>query len=174
VTTGSVRSGSVHPVALEGSLDDLVVTLLMWSVDEVESEKVVHAAAQSVAAGETAEWVVALACLPPDAASNEIADVLDRVPPDLPFAVMPRGNPEAELAAAYAMVRRYVEGRVAERDLVRWMHSVIGHDRVDELELLVVLDDLYDDVEYSSDTTESVDAEVRAEAIRVAGLHPHL
>lgn len=62
--------------------------------------------------------------------------------------------------------------RLAERDLARWAHSVIGHGRSDDLELLVSLDDVYDTVEYTGDTIESVDSRVRAEAQRLVGLHP--
>lgn len=154
------------------TLEDLVETLLRWSVDEVPSAEVVEDATLLVAEGGQAEWVLALACLPPDATADDIEDVLAASPPDLGFALVPRGNPEAVVAAGLAMVRRCVRGQLAERDLARWVHTVIGHDRSPDFELLVVLDDVYDCVEQSTDTKESVDARVRAEADRLVRLHP--
>lgn len=156
------------------TLEDLVETLLRWSVEEVSSAEVVSDATQLAAEGSVAEWVVALACLAPDASANDVEDVLDRAAPEVGFPVAPRGNSEAVLAAALAMVRRCLAGHVAERDLARWMHTVIGHDRSEELELLVVLDDVYDTISYSTDTVATVDARVRAEAERLLELHPHV
>ena len=158
----------------DGAVEDVVETLLRWEVDEVSSAEVVGDAARAVADADVDEWVVALACLPSDASANDIEDVLERVAPDIGFPVVPKGNPEAVLAAAFVMVRRCAAGHIAERDLARWMHTVIGHDRSQELERLVVLDDVYDTVEYSSDTIGSVDAEVRGEVDRLAHLYPHV
>jgi hypothetical protein len=166
-------SGRIDLVTRSSSLDDLVETLLWWSVDHASSTVVVHDAAQAAAEDDVPEWVIALACLPADASAHDIEDVLDRGCPELAFPVVPRGNPEAVLAAALAMIRRFAAGRLAERDLARWTHDVIGHGRSKELERLVSLDDVYDTVKYSGDTIESVDAEVRAEADRLLHLHAH-
>lgn len=155
------------------ALEDLVETLLRWSVEKMSTAEVVSDATQLVAEGSVAEWVVALACLPPDASATDVEDALGRAIPEIDVPVVPRGNPEAVLAAALAMVRRCLMGHVAERDLARWMHTVIGHARSEELEPLVVLDDVYDSARYTSDSTASVDARVRAEAERLAHLHPH-
>lgn len=148
--------------------------LLLWGLDDVSSAEVVNDAALAVADDDVAEWVLALACLPLGASANDIEDVLERNPPDIGFSLVPRGNPEAMLAGALAMVRRCVAGRVAERDLARWAHAVIRHGRSEELEPLVSLHDAYDTAEYTGDTIESVDARVRAEADRLARLHPYV
>ena len=55
---------------------------------------------------------------------------------------------------------------------VSWPFSVVMDG--EELEQLVILDDVYDNAEYSSDTIESVDAQVRAEADRLVHLRPHV
>lgn len=169
-----MSSGRVGSVTRESSVEDLIETLLRWSIHEASSAEVSYDAARSVAEAEDAEWVMALACLLPDASAHDIEEVLERAAPDIGVPVVPRGHPEAVLAAVFAMVRRCVAGHLAERHLARWMHTVIGHDGAKELQLLVVLDDVYDEVEYSSDTIESVDAKVRAEAERLAHLHPRL
>lgn len=154
--------------------DDLLETLLRWGVNEASSADVVSDAARAAAGDDAPQWVVALACLPPDASANDIEDVLEGTPADVGYSLVPRGNPEAVLAGAFAMIRRCLAGHLAERDLARWAHSVIGHGRSDELELLASLDDVYDTVEYTGDTIESVDTRVRAEAQRLAGLHPRV
>jgi hypothetical protein len=154
------------------STDGLVQTLLRWSVDEASSAELVNEATRMVADGDVAEWVMALACLPPDASAIDVENALDVTPPEVGFSVVPRGNAEAVFAAALAMVRRCVRGQLAERDLARWMHAVVGHDCSEDLEPLVVLDDVYDTIEYTSYTNESVDARVRSEADRLDRLHP--
>ena len=147
----------------------LVETLISWSVDAASSTEVVRAAAVAVAEGVDAPWVVGLACLPPVPAANDVEDVLDSSPPDLDVPVLPRGNPEVVLAAAMVLVRRCRAGHMTERDLARWAHDVIGHDRSAELEPLVCLDDSYDIAEYFGDSIEAVDDRVLAEVERLAG-----
>ena len=57
---------------------------------------------------------------------------------------------------------------LGERDLTRWAHDVIGHERSDELEGLVSLDDEYEIAEaIGGDLIERVDAQVRAEVERL-------
>lgn len=153
------------------STEDLIETLLRWSFRDVSSAEVVDYAARVVAEAEVAEWVTALACLPPNASTNDIEDILERTGPDIGVPLVPRGNPEAALAAASVMVQRCAAGKLPERDLARWMHTVIGHESSEELELLVGLDDAYDAVDYSSITVESVDAQVRAEVDRLTDLY---
>lgn len=66
-STGAVWQG----VLVKGPTprDDLLETLLRWGVDEVSSAEVVIDAARAAADDDAPQWVVALACLPPDSPS---------------------------------------------------------------------------------------------------------
>lgn len=146
-------------------------TLFRWSANGASSTEVIADAATAVSVGVDEPWVVALACLTPDASGYDVEDVLTTTPPRLDVPVLPRGNPEALVAAAMAQVRRCSAGQLRERDLARWAHEVIGHGRSDELELLVSLDDSYDTAQYLGEAVESVDAQVRVEVDRLVGRH---
>ncbi len=156
-----------------GGREELVETLLRWSLDEASSTAVVRDAAAAVAQGETAAWILQLACLPLSASVDDVEDALASTPADLGARLVPRGNREAVAAVGLAMVRRCVAGDLAERDLTRWAHAVIGHSRVYEFEGLVSLEHSYDVAECGGGSTEAVDARVRTEAVRLAGhLYP--
>ena len=82
-------------------------------------------------------------------AELEVGDVLEGPP---------------QLGALVVMARRHLEGNVSARDLASWAHTHIRHDGPLECEPLVVLDDMYDTVEYSIYNEEELDRWTTAEA----------
>jgi hypothetical protein len=71
---------------------------------------------------------------------------------------------DVQVAAARAMCRRLLHGEVTPRELVLWAHQTIGHEGAPRLQLLVELDDLYDEIGYIGETVEELDVATLAEA----------
>ena len=79
-----------------------------------------------------------------------------------------RGTAIAQLGAVQAMCRRCLDGSVSPRELARWAHVVVGHSGAPEAQVLVELDDAYDTVGYSEETSDDLDKSVTEEARRLA------
>jgi hypothetical protein len=77
------------------------------------------------------------------------------------------GGHSGLVAAVKALSARALAGRATPRELAFWAHSRCGHDRLPLAERLVLLDDVYDCLEYSDQTVEETDADVLAEARRI-------
>lgn len=72
------------------------------------------------------------------------------------------GSPER--ASLQAMLRRYLQRRIALRDLSSWAHVAIGHEGEGALQPFVELDDIYDDWEYSGFDLGELDRVARTAA----------
>jgi hypothetical protein len=78
-----------------------------------------------------------------------------------------RDTDEARVAAAAAMARETLDGRLPPRELARWAHRAIRHGRAKVLEDLVVLDDVYDTLPYTAEAEADVDGRVLDAAARL-------
>jgi hypothetical protein len=71
-------------------------------------------------------------------------------------------------AALAVMAARVLSDDLDPRSLAAWSHRTFGHDRLPAAERLAELDDVYDTIEYTDLTVEDVNADVVAEAKRLA------
>lgn len=75
--------------------------------------------------------------------------------------------------AARALARRMLVGELTPRELTSRIHQRYGHE-LPLTERLAELDDEYDVLDYGNATVDEVDAEVTAEARRLAATHPQV
>lgn len=71
---------------------------------------------------------------------------------------------DVQREALREMVRRFAEGSISGRDLARWAHTHIGHDGPGDCEPFVLLDDIYDTVDYGAYDMADADVWTAAEA----------
>jgi hypothetical protein len=64
--------------------------------------------------------------------------------------------------AASGQLRRWRSGLLTDREIAHWAHKAIGHDGNAPLQDLVVLDDMFDELEWIDATPESIHAELEA------------
>jgi len=137
----------------------LADTAALWSVDQASHDEVIEAACNALVDDLDTPGLRELAGI-------FHAEAHYRVPEVLPVALAELALPAGNLAAATVMARRCLNGDLAPRELARWMHRTFGHGESDDLEVLVVLDDCYDVLDYTAETESDLDDRVR-EACRV-------
>ncbi|MFF9483162.1 hypothetical protein [Streptomyces sp. NPDC014733] len=97
-------------------------------------------------------------------------DVLDLLPPaldELGLIFYPVGSDAGQEAAARALAARMLAGELTPRELAFRVHQRFGHELA-LAERIAELDDEYDILEYGDRTPAQVDADVTAEALRLA------
>ncbi|MFJ6071030.1 hypothetical protein ACIQFU_09310 [Streptomyces sp. NPDC093065] len=102
-------------------------------------------------------------------------DVPDLLPPaldELGLAFCAAGSPAGREAGARALAARMLAGELTPRELTLRIHQRFGHE-LPLTERLAQLDDEYDLLGYDDGTPARVDAEVTAEALRLAR-RPHV
>lgn len=70
----------------------------------------------------------------------------------------------AERAGLAASLEQFLDGELSLRELSTWAHQTIGHEGEDDLQPFVVLDDIYDDWEYSGQDLAYLDSVTRKAA----------
>ena len=70
----------------------------------------------------------------------------------------------AERAGLEARLGLFLDGKLTLRELSTWAHQTIGHDGEDDLQPFVLLDDIYDDWEYSGQDLAYLDLVTRKAA----------
>ncbi|MFF5178503.1 hypothetical protein ACFY2Q_10830, partial [Micromonospora sp. NPDC000316] len=103
----------------------------------------------------------------PTATDQDLLQWLEPTLDELGLTSYPRGSEDVEDAAVRIMASRLLAGALSPRELARWTHSAIGHDGTPHAEELVMLDDVYDMLEYCEETEAEIDARVLAEARRL-------
>ncbi len=89
---------------------------------------------------------------------------------ELGLTFYPVGSDAGKEAAVRALARRMLVGELSCREFAFWIHQGHGHDLA-LTERLAELDDEYGTLEYGDRTEAQIDAEVTAEARRLA-IHP--
>lgn len=144
----------------------------LWAADARGADVVVGAAAELLAGGADGPALAELAGEP----TRRLApDFRAKVRAALEEQGLPAHEPhtdEAQLAALRALARQMLADRLPPRELARWAHVSIGHSGPVAAQTLVELDDVYDEMPWTSATVEETDAKVRAEARRLIESSP--
>jgi hypothetical protein len=141
----------------------------LWSLDAIPSEAIVDAATNALVAGLDSQSLRVLAGTLPAAAAVEVPELLPRAMRELGLPFFARGGTDGQLPAARALARELTAGAVSARALVARMHRVFGHDTHALIEPLVILDDVYDILEYTGQDEADVERQVLEAAERLLG-----
>ncbi|MFG2334258.1 hypothetical protein ACGFMM_32295 [Streptomyces sp. NPDC048604] len=148
-------------------LQDLAV---LWSVGECRAADVVDAACDALVAGLDSPGLRVLAACTRAEADYDVHDLLPPALDELGLVHYPFGDEDsAPEAAARALARRMLAGESTPREFARRVHARYGHGPA-LTERVAELDDEYDVVEYGNGTAADIDAEVIAEARRLAAV----
>lgn len=108
---------------------------------------VIDAATDLLVLGYDSPALRELAGLTPQDSYYDIEPVLVRVLDQLELNGLLDGS--AERAGLTSRLEQFLDGELSLRELSTWAHQSIGHDGEDDLQPFVLLDDIYDDWEYS-------------------------
>ncbi|MGW0472244.1 hypothetical protein [Streptomyces coeruleorubidus] len=144
----------------------------LWSVGEIRASDVVHAACDALVAGLDTPGLRILAACTSAEADYDVHELLPVALDELGHTFYPATGDAGREDAARALARRMLAGELTPRELTSRIHQRFGHE-LPLTERLAELDDEYDVLEYDNATVDQVDAEVTAEARRLAA-HPHV
>ncbi|WBO61629.1 hypothetical protein [Streptomyces camelliae] len=158
---------STEPAARE--LQDRAV---LWSMGEIRAAEVVAAACDALVAGLDSPALRILAACTRAEADYDVPDLLPPALDELGLTFYSADSVAGQEAATRALAARMVAGELTPRELAFRIHQRFGHE-LPLAERLVDLDDEYDVLEYGDRTPAQVDADVTAEALRLAQ-HPRV
>ncbi|MFI0264055.1 hypothetical protein ACH4OW_34205 [Streptomyces sp. NPDC017056] len=153
--------------SIEAAADDLQDLAVLWSSGEVRAHDVVEAACAALVAGLDSPALRMLAGCTRAEAEYDVPDLLPAVLGELGLAFYPRGSEAGQDAAVRALAHQLLAGRLTPRELALRAHQRFGHE-LPLAERLAELDDEYDIIGYGDRTLAQLDAEVTAEAQRLA------
>ncbi|MFI1658354.1 hypothetical protein ACH4ZU_26130 [Streptomyces sp. NPDC020472] len=139
----------------------------LWSMGEVRAIEVVNAACDALVAGLDTPGLRTLAALTRAEADYDVHDLLPAALDELGLTFYPVADEAGREAAARALARRMLAGELTPREFTVRIHRRYGHE-LPLTERLAELDDEYDILEYGNRALHQVDAEVTAEARRIA------
>ncbi|MFJ7985915.1 hypothetical protein [Streptomyces sp. NPDC096351] len=139
----------------------------LWSAGEVRAADVVTVACDALVAGLDTPGLRMLAACTRGEADYDIHDLLPPALAELGLTFHALGAGSGREAAVQALARRMLAGELTPREFAFRLHQRYGHG-LPLTERLAVLDDEYDLLEYGDGAVEQVDAEVTAEARRIA------
>ena len=149
--------------------DRLYGEVALWrTTPEIGSARIVDMACDALVAGLDGEGVRAVAATSVGREDWDFDASVQTMLAELGREFPGRGTAVAQLGAVQAMCRRRLDGRVSPRELARWVHVVVSHSGAPEAQLLVELDDAYDTVGYTDETSDDLDKSVTEEARRLA------
>ncbi|MCX5415755.1 hypothetical protein [Streptomyces sp. NBC_00059] len=143
---------------------------VLWSTGEIRASDVVNAACDALVAGLDTPGLRILAACTRAEADYDVHDLFPAALDELGLTFYPVGSEAGREAAVRALARRMLAGELTPREFTFHLHQRHGHE-LPLTERLAVLDDTYDILEYGDRTVDQVDAEVTAEARRLAA-HP--
>uniref|UniRef100_UPI0020B69F8A hypothetical protein n=1 Tax=Streptomyces sp. AC627_RSS907 TaxID=2823684 RepID=UPI0020B69F8A len=153
---------STEPAALE--FQDRAA---LWSMGEIRAADIVTAACDALVAGLDSPALRILAACTRAEADYDVPDLLPPALDELGLTFSPVGGVAGQEAVARALAARMLAGELTPRELAFRFHQRFGHD-LPLAERLAELDDEYDTLDYGSRTRAQVDADVTAEARRLA------
>ncbi|MEU9161897.1 hypothetical protein AB0D29_16700 [Streptomyces sp. NPDC048424] len=155
--------------AAAGELQDRAA---LWSVGEIPAAEVVSAACDALVAGLDGPGLRVLAACTRAEADYDVHDLLPEALDELGLILHPAASEAGQEAAVRALARRMLAGELEPWELTFRINRRYGH----ELRLaarLAELDDEYAFLEFGGDSAAAqIDAEVTAEARRLAADHP--
>jgi len=128
---------------------------------------VVSAACDALVAGLDSPGLRILAACTRAEADYDVHALLPEALEELGLTFYPVASEGGQEAAARALARRVLAGELTPREFTFRIHQRHGHELA-LTERLAALDDEYDTLEYGDRTAAQVDAEVTAEARRLA------
>ncbi|MGT2532778.1 hypothetical protein ACU4GG_41245 [Streptomyces nojiriensis] len=142
----------------------------LWSVGEISASEVVDSACDALVAGlDTPNLRILAACTRAEA-DYDVHDLLPPALAELGLTLHPVGGAASQEAAVRALARRMLAGELKPWELTFRIHRRYGHE-LPLTERLAELDDEYGVLEDGDEAIAQVDAEVTAEARRLAA-HP--
>ncbi|MFF3973805.1 hypothetical protein ACFYZ6_28680 [Streptomyces rubiginosohelvolus] len=144
----------------------------LWSAGEISASDVVDAACDALVAGLDTPGLRILAARTRAEADYDVYDLLPPALEELGLTFPPVAGEAAQEAVVRALARRMLAGDLKPWELTFRIHQRYGHE-LSLTERLAELDDEYDILEYGDRTVDQVDAEVTAEARRLAA-HPRV
>ncbi|WDM16015.1 hypothetical protein J3S85_33680 [Streptomyces lavenduligriseus] len=156
---------------IKAAADDLQDLAVLWSIGEARAQDVVEVACAALVAGLDSPTLRVLAGCTRAEAEYDVPDLLPVVLDELGLVFYPRDSEAGREAAARALAHQLLAGRLTPRELALRIHQRFGH-QLSLAERLAELDDEYDIVEYGDRTLAQLDAEVTAEAQRLAHDRP--
>ncbi|WP_344117775.1 hypothetical protein [Streptomyces blastmyceticus] len=151
---------------------DLQNLAALWSIGGIRAIKVVDAACNALIAGLDSPTLRTLAACTRAEAGYDVPELLPKALSELGLDFYPYDSDAGREAAARALAGQMLAGEMTPRELAFHIHQNFGHE-LPLAERLAELDDEYDILEYGDRTAEQVDAEVAAEARRLAD-HPRV
>ena len=145
---------------------------VLWSTGESRAIDVVNAACDALVAGLDGPALRILAACTRAEADYDVPELLPPALDELGLTFYPPGSVGGQEAAARALAARMLAGELTPRALAFRIHQRFGHE-LPLTERLAELDDEYDTLEYGDRTSAQVDADVTAEALRLAQ-HPRV
>ncbi|WP_367318412.1 hypothetical protein [Streptomyces sp. HUAS ZL42] len=145
---------------------------VLWSMGEIRATDVVAAACDALVAGLDSPALRILAACTRAEADYDVPVLLPPALDELGLAFHAVGSVAGQEAAARALAARMLAGELTPRELAFRIHQRFGHE-LPLAERLAELDDEYDILEYGDRTSAQVDADVTAEALRLAQ-HPRV
>ncbi|MET7511201.1 hypothetical protein [Streptomyces albidoflavus] len=140
---------------------------VLWSIGELPAPDLVQAACDALVAGLDSPTLRRLAALTRAEAGYDVRELLPGALDELGLVCPVPGSTAGQEAAARVFCRRLLRGELSPRALAFWAHRSHGHD-LPLTARLAELDDAYDMTEYGGPTAAELDAEVTAEARRLA------
>jgi hypothetical protein len=151
----------------ESAASDLQDHAVLWSIGEIRANDVVVAACDALVAGLDNPALRTLAACTRAEADYDVPELLPPALDELGLTFYPVGSHAGQEAAARALAGQMLAGKLTPRELAFRIHQRFGH-QLPLAERLAELDDEYDIIEYGDRTLAQVDAEVTAEARRLA------
>ncbi|MEV3987281.1 hypothetical protein AB0J57_00060 [Streptomyces sp. NPDC049837] len=151
----------------ERAAADLQDRAALWSIGEACAHDVVMAACDALVAGLDTPALRVLAACTRGEADYDVPDLLPAALEELGLGFCPPGSLAGQEAAVRALARRLLGGELTPRELAFQVHQHFGHE-LPPAETLAELDDEYDTLEYGERTRAQIDADVVAEAGRLA------
>ncbi|MBV1941233.1 hypothetical protein KUF83_32420 [Streptomyces sp. BV286] len=139
----------------------------LWSTGDARASDVVNAACDALAAGLDSSGLRILAACTRADADYDVHALLPEALEELGLTFYPVASEVGQEAAARALARRMLAGELTPREFTFRIHKRHGHELA-LTERLAELDDEYDTLAYGDMPAAQVDAEVTAEARRLA------
>lgn len=171
-STGTQSEGNHGPVtSTETAAIALQDHAALWRVGEIRASDVVSAACDALVAGlDTPSLRILAACTRAEA-DYDVHDLLPPALAELGLTFHPVASKAGQEAAVRALARRMLAGELTPWEFTFRIHQSYGHE-LPLAERLAELDDEYGVLEYSDRTVAQVNADVTAEARRLAGPQP--
>ncbi|MFF5721359.1 hypothetical protein [Streptomyces buecherae] len=151
----------------ESAARELQDRAVLWSIGEIRATDVVTAACDALVTSLDSPALRILAACTRAEADHDVPVLLPLALDELGLIFYPAGSDAGQEAAVRALAARMLAGQLTPRELAFRVHQHFGHELA-LAERLAELDDEYDVLEYGDRTSAQVDADVTAEALRLA------